>query len=202
MLQTHYHTISQQGTGEYKEKGSKFVAYAQPVSTEDAVKAALENIKSEHLKARHWCYAYRMEADGSLYRANDDGEPSGTAGRPILGQIDSLQLTNTLVTVVRYFGGVKLGTSGLIHAYKTAAALALEQCNIIEVPLMIHSTLRFGNHRISEVMRLIKQVEGQIKSQNYEKDAWLVAFELPVAQYESLEQLLSPLYDVEATTTS
>jgi uncharacterized YigZ family protein len=128
----HYKTIAGPSTGEFKDRGSKFFAYAFPVFTEEEWQEELEAVKKEHFKARHHCYAYRLGVDQNNFRANDDGEPSGTAGRPILGQIDSFELTNVLIIVVRYFGGTKLGTSGLINAYKLSAAAALDNATIEE----------------------------------------------------------------------
>ncbi|MEM6700850.1 MAG: YigZ family protein, partial [Bacteroidota bacterium] len=126
-----YKTLAAPSTGEFKDRGSKFFAYAFPVETETEVATALEQVKKEHFKARHHCYAYRLGMDKNNFRANDDGEPSGMAGRPILGQIDSWELTDVFIVVVRYFGGTKLGTSGLINAYKKSAMDALEQAEII-----------------------------------------------------------------------
>ena len=127
-----YQTIAAPSVGEYKEKGSKFIAYTFAVHSEAEVKAQLEGLKKEHSKARHHCYAYRLGLDGKLFRANDDGEPSGTAGRPILGQIDSFGLSNVLAVVVRYFGGTKLGTAGLKRAYKESTKAAFQQAVIVE----------------------------------------------------------------------
>lgn len=121
----HYLTLLAPSTGEYKEKGSKFLAYAYNIDHEDSLQEIIGMLRSEHIKARHFCYAYRIGTDNNRFRANDDGEPSGTAGKPILSQIISFGLSNTIVVVVRYFGGTKLGASGLVHAYKEAAREAL-----------------------------------------------------------------------------
>src|ERR1700742_4267725 len=121
-----YYTIGKEATAEFRDRGSKFIGYACPAMSVDECKERLNAIKKEHPKATHHCYAYRIGLDGNLFRVNDDGEPSGTAGRPILGQIDSKELVNVLVVVVRYFGGTLLGVPGLINAYKTATALALQ----------------------------------------------------------------------------
>src|SRR5690349_11582622 len=118
-----YNTIERPAVAELKERGSRFIAYAYPVSTVEAVKKQLESLKKEHPKANHHCFAYRLGLDNNVFRVSDDGEPSGTAGKPILGQIDSKQLTDTLIIVVRYFGGTLLGVPGLIHAYKSAAVM-------------------------------------------------------------------------------
>ena len=127
-----YHTLAAPAEAEFKDKGSRFIAYAYPVRSAEDVKNHVERQRQAHHKARHWCYAYRLGTDGLQFRANDDGEPSGSAGRPILGQIDSFAVTDTLIIVVRYFGGTLLGVPGLIHAYKTAAAEALKAAEVIE----------------------------------------------------------------------
>ncbi|MEC7863679.1 MAG: YigZ family protein, partial [Bacteroidota bacterium] len=131
MFDDNYREIKSPATGLYKEKGSKFIAYAFPVYSEVQAKKKLENVKKLEHSARHHCYAYVLHADKSAWRANDDGEPSSTAGKPILGQIQSNNLTNILIIVVRYFGGVKLGVSGLIRSYRTAVANAISQATII-----------------------------------------------------------------------
>ncbi len=155
--------------GEYKEKGSKFIAYAKAVYDEEEVKIFLEEIKQEHPKARHHCYAYRLGLDKEKdYRANDDGEPSGTAGRPIMGQIDSYGLSNVMVIVIRYFGGTKLGVPGLIRSYKTATKEALENAEIEEKRLMKSFQLQFPYTLMNEVMRVIKRKDIEIQSQGYE----------------------------------
>src|ERR1700704_2284357 len=133
-----YQTISQQSLAEFKDRGSRFLAYAYPVKTVDEFKEKLQLLKKEHPKAVHHCFAYRIGLDGNNFRVNDDGEPSGSAGRPILGQIDSKQLTNVLVIVVRYFGGTLLGVPGLINAYKTTAALALQVTPVVRKPVEVN----------------------------------------------------------------
>ena len=127
-----YKTLAQATTAEFRDRGSRFIAYAYPVNTVDEVKARVQALKKEHSKANHHCVAFRIGIDGKLFRASDDGEPSGSAGRPILGQIDSAGLTNTLVVVVRYFGGTLLGVPGLINAYKEVTAAALKDAAITE----------------------------------------------------------------------
>ena len=129
---TTYQTLKSPIQAEFKDKGSRFLAFAYPVLTAEQVKKHVDDLRQEHHKARHWCYAYRLGVDGNQFRANDDGEPSGSAGRPILGQIDSFELTDVLVVVVRYFGGTLLGVPGLIHAYKTSTQMVLENAQIIE----------------------------------------------------------------------
>ncbi|MCB0630807.1 MAG: YigZ family protein [Saprospiraceae bacterium] len=162
-----YHTISSPSTGEFRDRGSKFLSYAFSVYDETTIDGHLEEIKKMHPKARHHCYAWRLGLDGNQFRANDDGEPSGTAGRPILGQIDSFELTNVLVIVVRYFGGTKLGTSGLIHAYKVSTAAALEQAEIEERQLERVYAFTFGYELMSDVMNAVKQYGAEIIQQEF-----------------------------------
>ena len=164
-----YKTITQTSSGLYKEKGSKFIAMAYPVSNEEAVKQILVELKKEHFNARHHCYAYVLGPDKSAWRVNDDGEPSGTAGRPIHGQIQSFDLTNILIVVIRYFGGTKLGVSGLITAYKTAAKDALSQAEIIEKTVNEVYKLEFPYEEMNDVMRIIKEENLQIIDNQYDE---------------------------------
>ena len=166
-----YQTIAAPSNGEFKEKGSKFIAFAYFVSDEIEIKEKLDLLKKEHFKATHHCYAYRLGTDGKNYRANDDGEPSGTAGRPILGQIDSFGLTNLLIVVVRYYGGTKLGTSGLINAYREAAKLALE--NSIKIEKIIESQIDFSVPylKMNEVMQFLKQYEIELITNDYSDES-------------------------------
>jgi len=152
----------------YKEKNSKFFGYTFPVFTEEAVKEILDQLKKEHFSARHWCYAYQIGTEKIQYRANDDGEPNNSAGMPIYGQIQSFEVTNVLVVVVRYFGGVKLGVGGLISAYKTAAQMALENAFIIEKTIDKHFVIKFDYAHLNKVMRIIKEKNLQIVSQKME----------------------------------
>lgn len=154
----------------YKEKNSKFFGYAFPINKEEEVKSILENIKKQHHSARHWCYAFQLGTEKIYYRANDDGEPSNSAGMPIYGQIQSFDLTNILVIVVRYFGGIKLGVGGLISAYRTAAQMALENSLIEERTIDIHYILKFGYQNMNKVMRIIKEKNLNIISQKMEMD--------------------------------
>jgi len=162
-----YKTISSSSIGEFKDRGSKFYAYAFPAYSEEEWQTQLEEVKKEHFKARHHCYAFRLGLDKNNFRANDDGEPSGTAGRPILGQIDSFGLTNVFIVVVRYFGGTKLGTSGLINAYRTSAQIALNNADIIEKSLDDIFQITFDYALMSEVMNTIKKLELEIVSQDF-----------------------------------
>lgn len=161
-----YKTITSATTSDFRDRGSKFFGYAYPVQDVEEVKEKVKALKKEHPKAVHHCFAFRIGTDGTLFRANDDGEPSGSAGKPILGQIDSAGLTNVLVVVVRYFGGTLLGVPGLINAYKTAAAEALAQADIVEGWIEERVTLTFDYPAMNEVMHLLKQSEATIYRQD------------------------------------
>jgi uncharacterized YigZ family protein len=174
MERTSYHTITRISEGLYKEKGSKFIAVALPVASEADVKARQEELRKKYYDARHHCYAYVIGEDYALFRANDDGEPNHSAGDPILGQIRSKDLTNTLVVVIRYFGGTKLGVSGLIHAYKIATEEAINENKIIKVPITDTVEITFDYESTSEVMRLVKDMDLKIESQIYEVACSLV----------------------------
>ncbi|HZK69691.1 MAG TPA: YigZ family protein [Paludibacter sp.] len=163
-----YKTIIAPTEGIYKEKGSKFLSFAIPVSSADEVKEIVKNYRKEYYDSRHVCYAYMLGADRKEFRANDDGEPSGTAGRPILGQINSRELTNILVIVVRYFGGILLGTGGLVVAYKEATTDALNQAEVIEKTVDESISILFDYVLMNEVMRIIKDTNAQISSQSFE----------------------------------
>ena len=162
-----YKMITGPAEGTYKEKGSKFIALAMPVFSEDEVKEKLEEIRKQYHDARHHCFAYVLGPDKSAYRMNDDGEPSGTAGRPIHGQIMAKDLTNILVVVVRYFGGVKLGVSGLITAYKSATADALDSANIRELTVNDVYLLSYEYPLMNEVMRVIKDEDLEVVEQDF-----------------------------------
>ncbi len=154
-----YNTIEQSSTAEFKDRGSRFIAFAFAINNTEDFKTIRAQLKKEHPKANHHCFAYKLGFDGTNFRVSDDGEPSGSAGRPILGQIDSKQLTNVLIVVVRYFGGTLLGVPGLINAYKTSAALALQQASIIQKPVLINYRLQFDYMQMNDVMKLIKQYD-------------------------------------------
>ena len=161
----YYNTIEQPAMAEFKDRGSQFIAYSFPVNSIDQAKKHLATLKKEHPKAVHHCLAYRIGVDGSTFRVSDDGEPSGSAGRPILGQIDSKQLTNIVVVVVRYFGGTLLGVPGLINAYKTATSLALQLAPILQKPIEIEYKLHFDYQQMNEVMMVIKQYNCSVVEQ-------------------------------------
>lgn len=164
-----YKTIAQKSEGTYTEKRSKFLAFAHPVETLDQIKELIEGYKKKYYDARHVCYAYMLGADRTIFRANDDGEPSSTAGKPILGQINSKELTNILVVVIRYFGGVKLGTSGLIVAYKEATIAALSTANVIEKQVEELISYTFPYVMMNSVMKVVKELNPKIISQTYEQ---------------------------------
>jgi uncharacterized YigZ family protein len=151
-----YKTIEKSSEGLFKDKGSKFIAYAFPVFTEDEIKEHIFRLKKEHYSARHHCYAWRLGADKKRFRTNDDGEPSSTAGKPILGQIQSFDLTNILIVVVRYFGGTLLGVSGLINAYRSAARNAIENGTIVEKTVENVLLVEFGYENMNAVMKIFK----------------------------------------------
>lgn len=151
-----------------KEKNSKFFGYAFPIDTEEEVKEILENLRKQHSGAGHFCYAYQIGTDKISFRANDDGEPSNSAGMPIYGQIQSFGLTNVLIVVVRYFGGTKLGVGGLISAYRTSAQMSLEVAEIIEKTIDIHYLITFDYKNMNKVMRVIKEKNLELISQNME----------------------------------
>jgi uncharacterized YigZ family protein len=153
----HYYTIEKPSVAEFKDRGSKFLAYTFPVQTVDDFKRRLKELKEEHPKAAHHCFAYRLGMDKNNFRSSDDGEPSGSAGKPILGQIDSKDLTNVAVVVVRYFGGTLLGVPGLINAYKTSTSLALQLTAIIEKPVLLQYELHFDYTLMNEVMMVVKR---------------------------------------------
>lgn len=165
-----YRTIAQPSEAIYTEKRSKFIAIAIPVCTVEEIKTHLEAYQKRYYDARHLCYAYMLGADRKEFRANDNGEPSGTAGKPILGQINSNELTDILVVVVRYFGGIKLGTSGLIVAYKAAATEAIASATVIEKTVDEQVTVLFEYPFMNDIMRIVKEEAPEILSQTYDMD--------------------------------
>ncbi len=161
----HYFTIDRTGNAEFKDRGSKFIAYAYPVDNAEAFKRCLQGLKKEHAKAVHHCFGYRLGISNDNFRVSDDGEPSGTVGKPILGQIDSKKLTNTAVIVVRYFGGTLLGVPGLINAYKTATSLVLQMIPTIQKQIESIYSLQFDYTRMNDIMQVIKQYNCTILEQ-------------------------------------
>ena len=185
-----YKTIEETYEGAFSEKRSKFVSIAIPVNSEDEVKEHLYELRKKYYDARHVCWAYHIGTDDVKFRANDDGEPSGTAGRPILGQIRSFELTDILIAVVRYFGGIKLGTGGLIIAYKAAAADVLEQAVIVEKTIDESLTFTFEYPFMNEVMRIVKEMEPTILAQNFEMSCEMT-LQIRRSQIELLRNRLS-----------
>jgi len=163
--QDFYFTIEKEASAEFKDRGSKFIGYAFPISSVDGFKEKLNEVKKLHPKATHHCFAYRLGLDGNTFRVSDDGEPSGSAGRPILGQIDSKELVNVLEIVVRYFGGTLLGVPGLINAYKSAAALALQMTPLVQRQVEQELVVQFDYTQMGEIMRVVKQYNGRVVRQ-------------------------------------
>ena len=181
---TTYRTLELPIQAEFKDKGSRFLVFAYPVQTAEQVRKHVDDLRQEHHKARHWCYAYRFGVDGNQFRANDDGEPSGSAGRPILGQIDSFELTDVLVVVVRYFGGTLLGVPGLIHAYKTSTQMALENAQIIEKNIEKTVRIRCEYPYLNEAIRIAKNHQAEIIEQDLQLDCRLTV-RIPLANAEA-----------------
>ena len=170
MEEDKYRTVNAIAEGLYKEKGSRFIYFIYPVKTEEEIKYILTEIKTKYYDARHHCYAYCLGANRERFRANDDGEPSSTAGKPILGQIVSNDLSNVLVVVVRYFGGIKLGVSGLIQAYRDAAANAILHAEIVERTVDEEIRIRFTYVVMNDVMKVLKEEEPEVLSRNFEME--------------------------------
>ena len=183
-----YQTISAASLAEFRDRGSKFLAYAFPISGKEDFKKRLAALKKEHPKAAHHCFAYRIGTDGNEFRVSDDGEPSGTAGKPILGQVDSRQLTDVAVIVVRYFGGTLLGVPGLINAYKTATSMALSEAPVIKKQVLIKYQVEFEYTRMNEVIRVVKKYDCVIEKQEQQLFCnFLVG--VPVLIQEEFQQL-------------
>ncbi len=167
-MEDSYLTISSPAEAIYKERSSKFLAFAYPVENEEQIRHHLDLLRKKYYDATHHCYAWRLGPHGEQFRANDDGEPSSTAGRPILGQLLSNEITNCLVVVVRYFGGTKLGVPGLIAAYKDSTAEVLAQCNIVEQTVDVRLSIEYPYIVMNDVMRIIKEEQPLIISQNFD----------------------------------
>lgn len=187
-----YLTIQDKSEGIYTEKRSKFLAFAHPVETIDEIKDLLTDYKKKYYDARHVCYAYMLGPERTDFRANDDGEPSSTAGKPILGQINSRELTNILVVIIRYFGGVKLGTSGLIVAYREAAAEALSAATVIEKTIEETVTFTFPYVMMNSVMRVVKELNPRIVEQKYDETC-IITLAIKRSMAPMLEERLNNL---------
>jgi uncharacterized YigZ family protein len=185
-----FQTITETAEGLFTDRGSKFFAYAFPVTDEEAIKSNLEALRKEHWKARHHCYAYRLGTDGNNFRANDDGEPSGSAGKPILGQLDSFNVTNVLIVVVRYFGGTKLGVGGLINAYRTGASEALTSATIENQIITDTFIIQYDYEITGQIMSFINQNDLKILNQTYNERA-SVKFEIIISKTEQILEALT-----------
>jgi uncharacterized YigZ family protein len=191
-----YRTIAAATTGDFRDRGSKFLAYAYPIEGADDVKHYVQLLKKEHPKAVHHCFAWRLGTNAFNYRANDDGEPSGSAGKPILGQIDSMSITNVLVVVVRYFGGTLLGVPGLINAYKTATAMALHAATTIDRWVEQRIEVHCNYAQVGEVLYLLKQHEATI----YQQDMQLFCIIMARVPLPKVSQCEAKLADVQGVT--
>lgn len=198
IMEDTFRTIAKASKAIYTEKRSKFIAYAIPVLSADEVKTEIEKLRKEYYDARHVCWAYMLGADRKDFRANDDGEPSGTAGKPILGQINSNGLTDILIAVVRYFGGIKLGTSGLIVAYREAAAEVIREAEIIEKTVDCRISFSFEYPFMNDVMKTVKDLEPTILNQSYEMDC-LMTLEIRKARFEELVNRLKKIESLKFT---
>lgn len=196
LLSDTFLTISAPSEGVYKEKGSKFLAFAYPVSDESEVRELLLALKKKYYDARHHCFAYRIGAAGESWRAADDGEPSGTGGKPILGQLLSHKLTNAAIFVVRYFGGIKLGTPGLINAYRSAAADAIAAAEIIESEVRTTLVLQYSYTAMNAVMKIVKDMQAEIAEQRFDSECRL---KLSIRAGKS-QELQSRLSEVDGLT--
>jgi uncharacterized YigZ family protein len=196
----HYYTIEKPSVAEFKDRGSKFLAYAFPIQSADDFKKRLKQLKEEHPKAAHHCFAYRIGMDGNNFRSGDDGEPSGSAGKPILGQIDSKELTDIAVIVVRYFGGTLLGVPGLINAYKTSTSLALQLTAIVQKPVLVQFELQFDYTLMNEVMMVAKRF-GFIVLQNEMQLFCRMVVGIPKENLELGLDKLKDLHGVEVIPT-
>jgi uncharacterized YigZ family protein len=191
-----YLTIEKPSEGVYKEKGSKFLGFAYPIQNDEEIKIHISALKADHQNSRHFCYAFVLKPDYSHYRGSDDGEPSGTAGAPILGQINSKALTNTLVVVARYFGGTKLGVGGLINAYRTAAQKALNNAEIIKKTVDDYYTQRFTYEQTGDVMRVLGDALVKINNQTFEADC-LIEFSIRKSEAKRVIDQLKKLSTLE-----
>jgi uncharacterized YigZ family protein len=193
-----YQTLAHKSESLLKEKGSKFFGYAFPVTNVDDVKQRLEDVKEIHPKAKHHCYAYQIGVDGNNYRVNDAGEPSGTAGLPILGQLKSHEITNTLIVIVRYFGGTKLGVSGLISAYKLSSIEAIANNKIIEKSISDYYSIKFNYDQMNRVQRICKELQLETVNQAFEIDC-KITVAITKSQSEAVMNQFGLLQNVKTT---
>jgi len=198
--QDFYYTIEKTGSAEFKDRGSRFIALALPVASIDEFKSSLNDIKKLHPKATHHCFAYRLGVNGQTFRVSDDGEPSGTAGRPILGQIDSKGLVNVLIVVVRYFGGTLLGVPGLINAYRSAASLALQITPLVQKQVEKEFFVQFDYTGIGEIMALAKQYNCRVVSQEMQLFCSMT-LAIPMNRVTEVTYKLKELKNVELSPT-
>ena len=196
MTSDKYNTIVTESQGHFKDKGSKFYSYAFPLQSEDHVKKIITQLKKEHHSARHFCFAWRLGKENIRFRANDDGEPSSTAGKPILGQLQSFDVTNILIVVVRYFGGTLLGVGGLINAYRKAAADALNNAEILKKLIEKNYKISFTYNELNDVMHIIKQENFDIRSTDFQENCSLV-FSVRKSEANKAEKIFKNLYKVQ-----
>jgi len=192
-----FYTIDKSAVAEFKDRGSRFMAFAFPIAAKEDFKTQLAGVKAEHPKATHFCFAYRIGLDGNNFRSGDDGEPSGSAGKPILGQIDSKELTNTLIIVVRYFGGSLLGVPGLINAYKTAASLVLQVTPILQKQVEVNYHLQFDYTMMNDIMIIVKQYNCTVLSQEMQLFCSM-NIGIPVNRVASILNRLKDIRNVDA----
>ena len=196
-----YNTIDKNTVAEFKDRGSRFIAMAFPLQAKEMLKPILATVKAQHPKAAHFCFAYRIRLDGNNFRSTDDGEPAGTAGKPILGQIDSKELTNTLIIVVRYFGGTLLGVPGLINAYKTAASLVLQVTPVLQKQVEVLYQLQFDYTMLNDIMQIIRQYNCSIQSQELQLFCSMV-IGIPIKRVDALLNRLQDIQNAEVKKMS
>lgn len=191
-----YNSVKTVSEGQFKDKGSKFLAFIYPIADENDVKVILKDVKKQYHDARHHCYAYNIGMGNDRFRMNDDGEPSGTAGKPIYGQILSHDMSDILIVVVRYFGGILLGTSGLINAYKNAATDAIQNAEIIQKQVTCQLKLRFSYEQLNLVMRMVKEHKLQICKQDFTETCNLF-LQVRKSKFESLKKIFDGFYGID-----
>ena len=196
--QLYFNTIAQPSTAEFKDRGSKFIAFAYPIATVDDFKRQVQYLKKEHPKAVHFCFAYKLGIDGNVFRSSDDGEPAGSAGKPILGQIESKEITDVAIVVVRYWGGTLLGVPGLINAYKTAASHALQVTPIIQKQVEVTYNLHFDYTQMNDIMMIVKQYNCTILKQEMQLFCNM-QLGIPKSRLQDVLYKLNDLQNIELT---